>query len=115
MTQEQYQILLKYEEQMLSAKIGNYVRKMYSQTLKELDTVYQQLFNQKSKLLSGCGKCILTDCKRLADEFFKYKDELEKQQINNNIEEVEIKTDNINTDTPKTIKTNNKKIKKTNK
>jgi len=106
MTEEQYNILLKYEEQMLNAKIGNFVRKMYSQTLKELDEVYQQLFNRKSKLLTGCGKCILDETKKLADEFFKYKDELEKQKI------IEQDAPEVLNQDIKPIKKNNKKIKK---
>ena len=80
MNKSQYTRLQKYEEQFRTAVIGNYVRKMYKQTLEELDAVYQELFNEKSKLLNGCGKCITNDTKRIAKEYFNYKEKLENKQ-----------------------------------
>lgn len=81
MNKQQYLTLQKYEEQLSTAKIGNYVRKMYKSTLEELDSVYKQLFpNEDSRLFSGCGKCILRATRRLADEYFKYKEKLENKQ-----------------------------------
>lgn len=80
MTKEQYTRLLKYEQQLFTAKVGNYVRKMYSSTINELDEIYADIFKTQSKFKTGCGKCILMDTKRLAEEFYKYKEKLESKQ-----------------------------------
>lgn len=85
MTKKQFERLSKYDEQLTTAKIGNYVRKMYSQSLIELDNIYRELFPTaaESNLKSGCSSCVVKAMKKIAEPYFKYKEKLEEKNKEN--------------------------------
>lgn len=73
MTQEQYIRLQQFENHLFTAYKCNYVRMLDRNTAGNLAEVYEQLYNQKSRILNGCGHCVLTDLKRMGEDYFKYK------------------------------------------
>ena len=77
MTQEIYQELLKYGKHLTNAYKGNYYRGITTTELIELDKIYQQLFNQKSKLTNSCSHCVLSELKRLGKALYDYVPETE--------------------------------------
>lgn len=81
MTQEQYIRLEQFENHLFTAYKCNYVRMLDRNTAGNLAELFEQLYNQKSRILNGCGHCVLSDLKRLGEDYFKYKDELEKIEI----------------------------------
>lgn len=73
MTKELKEKMSKYEEQFKTAKYGNYVRRLYSTSLNELDEIYKELFpdSPDSRLKTGCSNCVLKAIKKMAEEYFK--------------------------------------------
>lgn len=87
MTQEQYEILKKYEEQLSTAKIGNYVRRMYATALEELDNVYKEMFpSTHLSIKSGCSSCVLKALKQMAEPYFQYKETKAETEIETKVE-----------------------------
>lgn len=74
MKEEIYERLKPYEKILANAYKANYVRVINSTQSKELDSIYQELFNQKSRIVTGCGHCVLSDIKRMGKEYFEHKD-----------------------------------------
>lgn len=79
MTQEQYIRLQQFENHLFTAYKCNYVRMLDRNTAGNLAEVYEQLYNQKSRILNGCGHCVLTDLKRMGEDYFKYQDNIKVQ------------------------------------
>lgn len=113
MTQEQYIRLQQFENHLFTAFKCNYVRMLDRNTAGNLAEVYEQLYNQKSRILNGCGHCVLQDLKRMGEDYFKYKDELEKNKQLEVKDEPEIVINTESEDKPK--RRNNKVTKKDNK
>ena len=121
MKEEIFERLKPFEKILGNAYKANYVRVINSTQSKELDSIYQELFNQKSRIMNGCGHCVLSDIKRMGKEFFDFKEALEKatetmNELNEQIEQLqkedEPKDVNINKSENKGKKKNNKVINK---
>lgn len=76
MTQEQYIRLQQFENHLFTAYKCNYVRMLDRNTAGNLAEVYEQLYNQKSRILNGCGHCVLTDLKRMGEDYFNYQENI---------------------------------------
>ena len=84
-TKEQHDRLAKYHQQLDTAYHLNYLRNLGREAVNELDIIYQEIFNQPSKLKSGCSACVMQETKRLAKEYFSYVEpEEEKPQDTDN-------------------------------
>lgn len=116
MTQEQYEILKKYEEQLSTAKIGNYVRRMYATALEELDNLYKEMFpSTHLSIKSGCSSCVLKALKQMAEPFFQYKTKAETEIETETKVETKVETEITETKPKKTngTKTKSRKTGKT--
>ena len=81
-TQELFERLQKQEIHFHSATIANFVRRLYTPDLNELDECFKIMFpNEKSRLKNGCPKCILADIKKMATEYYAYKDKLKENTL----------------------------------
>ena len=78
---EIYDKLVEYEHPLGTAYKANYVRALSSKALIDLDNLYQEMFNQKSRIRNGCGHCVLQDLRVMGKEYFDYKEQLEKIEI----------------------------------
>lgn len=76
-----YDKLVEYEHPLGTAYKANYVRALSSKALIDLDNLYQEMFNQKSRIRNGCGHCVLQDLRVMGKEYFDYKEQLEKIEI----------------------------------
>ena len=115
MTQEQYLRLQEFENHLFTAYKCNYVRMLTRNTSTILASIFEEYFNQKSRILNGCGHCVLSDLKRLGEEYYKYKDEIEKEK-NIKVESQPEPIDVITTESEdKPKRRNNKVTKKDNK
>lgn len=93
MTQEQYEKLKKYEQQLTTAYKLDYLRNLGQVAVNDLDLVYQELFGHTSKLKSGCPACVMQEVKKLAKEYFSYvPPKQEEEETENNTEIKEKKT-----------------------
>lgn len=116
MTQEQYEILKKYEEQLSTAKIGNYVRRMYATALEELDNLYKEMFpSTHLSIKSGCSSCVLKALKQMAEPYFQYKETKAETEIETEtkVEETKVETEITETKPKKTNGTKSKSGTKT--
>ena len=109
MTQEQYIRLEQFENHLFTAYKCNYVRMLDRNTAGNLAEMFEQLYNQKSRILNGCGHCVLSDLKRMGEEYFKYKENI---KVVSQPEPIEV-TNTESEDKPK--RKNNKVTKKDNK
>lgn len=92
-TKEQHDRLSKYNQQLDTAYHLNYLRNLGREAVNELDIIYQEIFNQPSKLKSGCSACVMQETKRLAKEYFSYvPPKQEEEETENNTEIKEKKT-----------------------
>lgn len=109
MTQEQYIRLQQFENHLFTAYKCNYVRMLDRNTAGNLAELFEQLYNQKSRILNGCGHCVLSDLKRMGEDYFKYKEKIK-------VETQPEPKDVINTESEdKPKRKNNKVTKKDNK
>ena len=88
MTQEQYEQLKKYEQQLTTAYKLDYLRNLGQTAVNDLDLIYQGLFGHASKLKSGCPACVMQEVKKLAKEYFEFVPPKQEE------EETEEQTDN---------------------
>lgn len=79
-TKEQHDRLSKYNQQLDTAYHLNYLRNLGREAVNELDIIYQEIFNQPSKLKSGCSACVMQETKRLAKEYFSYVEPKEEEK-----------------------------------
>lgn len=87
-TKEQHDRLSKYNQQLDTAYHLNYLRNLGREAVNELDIIYQEIFNQPSKLKSGCSACVMQETKRLAKEYFSYVEPEPEEKPQDNNEEV---------------------------
>ena len=83
-----YDKLVEYEHPLGTAYKANYVRALSSKALIDLDNLYQEMFNQKSRIRNGCGHCVLQDLRVMGKEYFDYKENLE--QVESETEPVDV-------------------------
>lgn len=83
-----YDKLVEYEHPLGTAYKANYVRALSTKALIDLDNIYQEMFNQKSRIRNGCGHCVLQDLRVMGKEYFDYKENLE--QVENETEPVDV-------------------------
>ena len=93
-----YDKLVEYEHPLGTAYKANYVRALSSKALIDLDNIYQEMFNQSSRIRNGCGHCVLQDLRVMGKEYFDYKEQLEKIEIPE-IVQVESETEPVNVTT----------------
>lgn len=108
MTDKDYEILMKYEEQLMSAYNSNFTRMMGSTSRKELDGVYRSITGRGSRLIYGCSSCIINELKVLATYLIDEK----KNKVQNELEPENV---TVSKSITKTTKKNNKatnKVKK---
>lgn len=123
LNEEQYKYLEELEIHLHHALYEGYCRIINRDVLKVMDSIYQDIFKSKSKMLDGCSRCILYDIKKLADIYFKDKKEKESEEAKNIAIEEPIE-EPVEEETPKKMsqysygkkatKTNAAKTKKTN-
>lgn len=87
MTQEQYEQLKKYEQQLTTAYKLDYLRNLGQVAVNDLDLIYQGLFGHASKLKSGCPACVMQEVKKLAKEYFSYVPPKQEEEETDNKEE----------------------------
>lgn len=76
---EIFEQLKPYKLHLGTAYKANYYRGILGNEIKELDKLYQKMFNQPSKLINGCSHCILNDLKRIGEEYFKFEAKQEEE------------------------------------
>lgn len=94
-TKEIYDRLTVFEQHLGNAYKGNYVRALTTKDSSTLAEIFEEIFNQKSRIRNGCGHCVLSDMKLMGKEYFQYKEQLEKIEIPE-IEQVETETEPVN-------------------
>lgn len=77
-TKEIYDKLTVFEQHLGNAYKGNYVRALTTKDSSELAEIFEEIFNQKSRIRNGCGHCVLSDMKLMGKEYFQYKEQLEQ-------------------------------------
>lgn len=95
---EIYDKLKEYEHPLGNAYKANYVRALSSKALIDLDAIYQEMFNQSSRIRNGCGHCVLQDMRVMGKEYFSYKEKLE--QVESKTEPIDV-TSSESEDKPK--------------
>ena len=84
MTQEQHDRLDKYEKSLYTAYYLDYLRNLGQTAVKDLDIIYEELFNEKSQLKGGCPYCVLQGVKRIAREYYGFQVQKEPEPENVN-------------------------------
>ena len=86
MTKEQYTALLPYGGKFDTVKRTGYVH-ITRNEFKDILAVYEQVFGETLKATErNCPRCIVRAMNRLADEYIKYRDKLEKKNKKKNDE-----------------------------
>ena len=74
MTEETYNELMKdYERQLYTAKELAYVSFKDLKHKQRLSEIYTVIFNKKSDMMNGCGRCALRETREIAEEYYKEK------------------------------------------
>lgn len=72
MTEEIYNELMKdYERQLYTAKELAYVSFKDLKHKQRLSEIYTVIFNKKSDMMNGCGRCALRETREIAEEYYK--------------------------------------------
>ena len=72
MTEEIYNELMKdYEHQLYTAKELAYVSFKDLKHKQRLSDIYTVIFNKKSDMMNGCGRCALRETREIAEEYYK--------------------------------------------
>jgi len=77
-TQEQYNRLAKYEQQLFYALHCNFARLTDADALKTLNEVSVEAFN--IPIQGNCGHCLMNNLKRLAQPYFQMKEKKAKEE-----------------------------------
>lgn len=80
MTLEIYEKLKQYEKLLYTSSERNYVMFGSIETKRILSEIYTEVFNKKSSMMNSCGSCALREMKALANEYYRFKKQLEEQQ-----------------------------------
>ena len=72
MTEEIYNELMKdYERQLYTAKELAYVSFKDLNHKQRLSDIYTVIFNKKSDMMNGCGRCALRETREIAEAYYK--------------------------------------------
>lgn len=72
MTEEIYNELMKdYERQLYTSKELAYVSFKDLKHKQRLSEIYTVIFNKKSDMMNGCGRCALRETREIAEEYYK--------------------------------------------
>ena len=72
MTEEIYNELMKdYERQLYTSKELDYVSFKDLKHKKRLSEIYTVIFNKKSDMMNGCGRCALRETREIAEAYYK--------------------------------------------
>lgn len=72
MTEEIYNELMEdYERQLYTAKELSYVSFKNLKHKQRLSEIYTIIFNRKSGMMSGCGRCALRETREIAEVYYK--------------------------------------------
>lgn len=72
MTEEIYNELMKdYERQLYTAKELAFVSFKDLKHKQRLSDIYTVIFNKKSDMMNGCGRCALRETREIAEEYYK--------------------------------------------
>lgn len=72
MTEEIYNELMKdYERQLYTAKELSFVSFKNLKHKQRLSEIYAIIFNRKSGMMSGCGRCALRETREIAEVYYK--------------------------------------------
>lgn len=85
-TREDYETLKPYEEHLVRAKYGRYVYGLRRPIFDVLVGVYKSL-GYSQRLDYSCNGCLLNLCTTLGNYYFPFKEKLEKEQKNEEVNE----------------------------
>lgn len=85
-----FEQLQEFENHLFTAYKCNYVRMLNRNTAGKLAEIYEQLYNQKSRILNGCGHCVLSDLKKMGEDYFNYKSIYQFVLEQQNIQPIEV-------------------------
>lgn len=72
MTEEIYNELMKdYERQLYTSKELAYVSFKDLKHKQRLSEIYTVIFNKKSDMMNGCGRCALRETREIAEAYYK--------------------------------------------
>lgn len=72
MTEEIYNELMKdYERQLYTARELAFVSFKDLKHKQRLSDIYTVIFNKKSDMMNGCGRCALRETREIAEEYYK--------------------------------------------
>ena len=72
MTEEIYNELMKdYERQLYTSKELAFVSFKDLKHKQRLSDIYTVIFNKKSDMMNGCGRCALRETREIAEEYYK--------------------------------------------
>lgn len=72
MTEEIYNELMKdYERQLYTAKELSFVSFKNLKHKQRLSEIYAIIFNRKSSMMGGCGRCALRETREIAEVYYK--------------------------------------------
>lgn len=74
MTDKEFIELQEYEDIFYTATQRNYVMFGSIEKKRRLSELYSSIFNKKSNMLSGCGRCALREAKEIAEVYYKEKE-----------------------------------------
>lgn len=92
--EEIFNQMAEYEDVFYTAVNCDFVRMGGYERKKAVSDLYSKVFNKKSGILDGCGRCLLNDTKRLGEVYFKWKTlsaTLSKDTENTDTKEVKVK------------------------
>lgn len=81
MTDKEFIELQEYEDIFYTATQRNYVMFGSIEKKRRLSELYSSIFNKKSNMLSGCGRCALRETKEIAEVYYKEKEKTKIEPI----------------------------------
>ena len=94
LTENEIDILKKYEDRMRTAVYSDYARNIISTDLERLRLIYNKALSVDYKLNKTCASCQLTFLKKLGEWWFNYKTVLKEPEPILIINELENKATN---------------------
>lgn len=79
MTQEQFNKLTKYRDNLYTATNLDYVRVQSAEDKKALHNLYKEIFDKDSGIIGGCTRCLIRDLKAIGKVYFEYEKQLKEQ------------------------------------
>lgn len=78
LTIEEFNTLNEIEDELNHSVKENYFRIVNRPMLAEYAKIYKRVFRRDSKIVGGCGHCVLQDMRQLAYVYFDDKKEMEE-------------------------------------